>query len=44
LTLGEAGPVTETKELMTSYMMKGMTFFFISTMLQILSSHEFRDF
>ena len=29
---------------MTSYMMKGLTFFFISTMLQILSSHEFRKF
>lgn len=29
---------------MTSYMMKGLTFFFISTMLQILNSHDFQQF
>jgi hypothetical protein len=44
LTLGEVTSVTETKEFMTSYMMKGLTFFFISTMLQILNSHEFKEF
>ena len=29
---------------MTSYMMKGVAFFFISTMLQILTSHDFIEF
>lgn len=44
LTLGEDVTVTESKNAMTSYMMKGLTFFFISTMLQILCSHEFIEF
>lgn len=44
LAFGEQVTVTETHLGMTAYMMKGLAFFFVSTMLQILASHEFREF